>query len=134
MEKRIKKVLAAWFSDLPAINATVFSHVFLLNRQYFINKNYSTTNSFLLRRRWFLDINLVFFMVCLVTMVELEVAKSQKLFSICPIFYSKGWDILRRYFSFPQNFYPNHHPSSFQHRVKILWTVIRFGFLGWYQI
>ena len=25
MEKRIKKVLAAWFSDLPAINATVFS-------------------------------------------------------------------------------------------------------------
>ena len=36
------------------------SHVFLLNRQYFINKNYSTINSFLLRRRWFLDINLVF--------------------------------------------------------------------------
>jgi hypothetical protein len=25
MEKRIKNFLAAWFSDLPAINATVFS-------------------------------------------------------------------------------------------------------------
>jgi hypothetical protein len=25
MEKEIKNILAAWFSDLPAINATVFS-------------------------------------------------------------------------------------------------------------
>ena len=28
MEKKIKKNLAAWFSDLPAINATVFSKQF----------------------------------------------------------------------------------------------------------
>jgi hypothetical protein len=27
MEKRIKKFLAAWFSDLPAINATVFNRL-----------------------------------------------------------------------------------------------------------
>jgi hypothetical protein len=27
MEKRIKFFLAAWFSDLPAINATVFTNL-----------------------------------------------------------------------------------------------------------
>jgi hypothetical protein len=33
MEKRIKKNLAAWFSDLPAINATVFTNKLELNAQ-----------------------------------------------------------------------------------------------------
>ena len=77
-------------------------------------------------------------MVCLlVTMVELEAAKSQKLFSICPIFDSKGWDILRKYFQlFFKFFIQIIIPCLFNIcRVKkSSGTVIRFGFLGWYQI
>ena len=62
------------------------------------------------------------FMVSMVTMVELEVAKSQKLFSICLNFYSKGWDMLRKYFQLGP-FYPNRHSIFFQHRVKSLGTL-----------
>ena len=34
MEKRIKKFLAAWFSDLPAINATVFNNIEMLHQRW----------------------------------------------------------------------------------------------------